>query len=118
MEKPAAHDRRSLQPILRLRMPDKDRVSFGLPIVRPASSPDGDMYVPEGLATPEESTGAGAPGRPTIGVYFACANRYVRVTRNSSGEVYLARCPKCAKTMSFRVGAGGSSQRLFRLTCA
>ena len=93
--------------------------SFGLRII--ASSADGDVYVPEGAAERDSRergpavNGAGA--RPVIGVYFACSNRYVRVMRNASGDGYLARCPQCAKTMTVRVGSGGSSQRMFKVTC-
>lgn len=102
-------------------MVHSQRDSFGLPIVSRASNADGDAFVPAGSPVSGEgaatSEGAGSEARPTIGVYFACSNRYVRVTRNAAGDGYLARCPKCAKTMSVRVGRGGSSQRMFRVTC-
>jgi len=55
--------------------------------------------------------------RPSIGVYFRCANAYQRVFRNAQGTAYLARCPKCAKTMTFRVGPSGSAQRQFEISC-
>lgn len=55
--------------------------------------------------------------RPSIGVYFRCANAYVRVFRNPQGTAYLARCPKCSKTKTFRVGPDGSSQRQFEISC-
>ena len=103
-------------------MVNAKRDSFGLPIVPPASNADGDAFVPEG-ADAASIPGAiradrGSGAKPTIGVYFACANRYVRVTRNAEGDGYLARCPVCSKTMSVRVGPGGSSQRMFQVTCA
>lgn len=55
--------------------------------------------------------------RPSIGVYFRCANAYCRVYRNPQGTAYLARCPRCAKTKTFRVGRGGSPQRQFVISC-
>ncbi len=100
-------------------MVDSPRDSFRLPIVSPASNADGDAFVPVGAegAASGPGDGAASGSRPTIGVYFACANRYVRVTRNAAGDGYLARCPVCAKTMAVRVGRGGSSQRMFQVTC-
>lgn len=57
-------------------------------------------------------------GRPFIGVSFVCSNQYVRVYRNAKGEHYLARCPTCGKTVSFRVGNGGTSERFFEVSCS
>ena len=28
------------------------------------------------------------------------------------------RCPKCGKTVSFRVGSGGTSERFFEVSCS
>ena len=56
-------------------------------------------------------------GRPYLRVYFACANQYIRVYRDTSVVSYTARCPKCGMTKSFLVGAGGTEQRSFSLTC-
>lgn len=50
-------------------------------------------------------------------VWFACARRYQRVYRNRQGTQYLARCPLCARTCRFRVGPGGTTRRLFQVTC-
>lgn len=77
-------------------------------------TPDGDAFIPEGADPPAP---AATPSRPAIGVYFECANQYVRVYRDAGGSTYLARCPRCAKTMSFRVAPGGSTQRMFRASC-
>ena len=102
-------------------MVQPQRDSFGLPIVSPASNTDGDAFVPAGSPVSGDGSATsevrGTDARPTIGVYFACSNRYVRVRRNAAGDGYLARCPTCAKTMAVRVGEGGSSQRMFRVTC-
>jgi hypothetical protein len=58
-----------------------------------------------------------AGGRPFLMVMFACANAYQKVFRSLDGTHYAARCPKCGMTKRFAVGAGGASQRQFRLTC-
>ncbi|MGP1271931.1 MAG: hypothetical protein ACTS22_01215 [Phycisphaerales bacterium] len=65
----------------------------------------------------ERAGSADGTGRPYLRVYFACANQYVRVYRRPDVPRYLARCPSCGMTKSFRVGAGGSDQRFFELTC-
>lgn len=61
--------------------------------------------------------GKGPAGRPFIGVYFQCANRYVRVHRHVDGSSYAARCPSCGKSMTFLVADGGTDQRMFRASC-
>lgn len=55
--------------------------------------------------------------RPWLGVYFQCAGAYLRVLRNASGTGYLARCPRCSRTVQFRVGKGGTAQRFFEVSC-
>ena len=67
-----------------------------------------------GNTTPAPSQG----GRPFIGVTFVCSAQYVRVYRDARGERYLARCPSCGKTVTFRVGPGGTDQRFFEVSCA
>lgn len=60
---------------------------------------------------------AQASGRPFLMVTFTCAGAYQRVYRSLDGTHYMARCPKCAKTMRFVVGAGGTGQRAFQVSC-
>lgn len=55
--------------------------------------------------------------RPFLQVMFTCANAYLRVYRSSDGQRYLARCPRCGKEVRFQVGAHGTSQRQFEVTC-
>ncbi|MCA9275203.1 MAG: hypothetical protein KDA29_04180 [Phycisphaerales bacterium] len=58
------------------------------------------------------------PGRrPWLGVHFVCSGMYQRVYRDLNGDRYLARCPKCGKTITFKVGPGGSNQRFFDVSC-
>lgn len=75
----------------------------------------GDPAAPAGDAA--DPGGPGLRGRPFLRVYFACANQYVRVYRNGSGDAYRARCPACGRTMDFAVGPEGTGERFFRLTC-
>jgi hypothetical protein len=71
---------------------------------------------PPGRPTPPA---AGPPRTPNpwIGVRFVCAGQYIRVYRRPESPVYLARCPKCAKCVRFRVGQGGSNARMFDVSC-
>ena len=55
--------------------------------------------------------------RPWIGVRFLCSGQYVRVYRNRAGDAYLAACPRCGRTVRFRVGEGGVQERFFEVSC-
>lgn len=55
--------------------------------------------------------------RPWIGVRFLCSGQYLRVYRNRAGDAYLAACPRCGKTVRFRVGHGGVQERFFEVSC-
>ena len=55
-------------------------------------------------------------GRPFLGIMFDCCQVYSRVYRHHSGEFYAGRCPKCMRTLRFRVNAeGGSGKRFWRV---
>jgi hypothetical protein len=56
-------------------------------------------------------------GRPWLGVRFACSGAYLRVYRNAAGTEYLARCPRCGKSVRFAVAPGGTGQRFFEVRC-
>ncbi len=62
-------------------------------------------------------SGSDPPARPWLGVWFECAGAYQRVTRNAAGTQYVARCPKCGKSVTFRVGSGGTGERFFKVRC-
>lgn len=86
------------------------------------SEPGRRLSILEGSGQPNPGGGAGggggaAGGRPWIGVRFLCAGAYVRVPRNRDGTAYLAMCPRCGKTVRFRVGPGGTDQRFFEVAC-
>ena len=55
--------------------------------------------------------------RPWLGVLFRCSGAYQRVYRNAVGTAYLARCPRCGKSVTFRVGVGGTRERFFEVHC-
>lgn len=53
-------------------------------------------------------------GRPWLSVMFDCCRVYQRVYRNAAGDRYSGRCPKCGRSVGFRVGHGGVTARSFR----
>lgn len=61
--------------------------------------------------------GSGPATRPWLSVYFRCSNSYARAYRNAARTGYLGRCPRCAKTIRFMVGPGGTGQRMFEVSC-
>ena len=66
-----------------------------------------------------QSASSGATGsraaqsKPYLSVRFACCRVYQRVYRDPDGRRYRGRCPRCAKAVTFAVGAGGTSARYF-----
>ena len=86
------------------------------------SSADVDIANPSPAPCPEQGPEASPSPvrravRPWIGVYFSCSNTYTRVSRSPDVRTYLARCPKCGKSVRFRVGPGGSNARFFEVSC-
>jgi hypothetical protein len=65
---------------------------------------------------PTSASPAAQGGKPHLNVHFACCNVYLRVYRSVDGRSYLARCPKCAKAVTFQVQPGGTDARMFRVT--
>lgn len=55
--------------------------------------------------------------RRFLGVRLDCAAAYVRAYPNRAGTEYLARCPKCLKSIRFPIGPGGTGQRMFVADC-
>lgn len=54
-----------------------------------------------------------AKGKKFLGVMFACCSAYARVPLSKDGTRYDARCPRCRRAITFRVGSGGTDQRVF-----
>jgi len=89
------------------------------PVIRLATNAMSDhpryLDIVEGPSA--RSADSGSTPRPSIQVWFACANAYQRVFRSVNGDRYSARCPKCGKQIGFAVGRGGTNQRLFEVRC-
>ena len=62
---------------------------------------------------PSEETPESAPKRKYIGVKFNCCGVYLRVYVNRDGTAYEGRCPKCYKSVKFKIGSGGTDHRFF-----
>lgn len=71
----------------------------------------------EGATIKPRASASDDPAKPFLQVLFRCGPTYVRVYRNRAGDGYDARCPKCGKRVTFRVGPGGSNARAFEVEC-
>ena len=66
----------------------------------------------------EDTSAPSRPGtgkRPSrfLGIQYDCCGVYGRAYLNREGTAYEARCPKCFRTVKFRVGDGGTDSRFF-----
>ncbi|MGL6196977.1 MAG: hypothetical protein ACRC2T_19365 [Thermoguttaceae bacterium] len=50
-----------------------------------------------------------------VGIKFNCCGLYVRVYVNKDGTAYEGRCPRCAKPVKLKIGAGGTNNRFFEV---
>ena len=72
----------------------------------------------QGVGGERKGTGRGGlTGRPWLGLFFRCAGVYGRAYRNEAGTAYIGRCPRCGKPVYIKVGAGGTSERMFEVRC-
>lgn len=44
---------------------------------------------------------------------FECCSIYQRIYRDPSGESYQGRCPRCLRSVRFRVAPNGTRVRVF-----
>lgn len=51
--------------------------------------------------------------RPFLRIFYECCRVYQRIYRNPDGSIYQGRCPRCLRTVKFRVGPSGTSVRAF-----
>ncbi len=56
-------------------------------------------------------------GKKFLSLWFSCATVYGRAYPNAAGTEYCARCGKCGKTIEFPIGEGGTSRRMFEVSC-
>lgn len=60
-----------------------------------------------------DTGGGGFRDRPWLAVQWRCCGVYSRIYRNKEGTLYEGRCPRCARSVSARVGPGGTTNRFF-----
>jgi len=51
--------------------------------------------------------------RPFLRIFFECCQIYQRIYRHTEGHSYKGRCPRCLRTIEFRIGPGGTAARAF-----
>lgn len=66
---------------------------------------------------PADAQNARKPDKRFLTLWFSCANICGRAHKSPDGTAYEARCGKCGKTVSFPIGSGGSSRRMFEVSC-
>ncbi len=55
--------------------------------------------------------------RKFLGVQFVSCACYGRLYMNDEGTAYVGRCPRCNTAYQVRIGATGTSQRMFQARC-
>jgi hypothetical protein len=61
----------------------------------------------------EEQSPTAEP-KPFVGILMKCCRTYVRAYLNSTGDTFIARCPRCAAIVRINVvDEGGSSNQFF-----
>jgi hypothetical protein len=61
---------------------------------------------------PRRQNGLNA-SRRYVGIHFICCDVYTRVYINRDATAYEGNCPKCAKRVRLKIGAGGTDSRFF-----
>lgn len=101
------------------RLADDFGMSERAPVSRPGGTPRASPSPPAQATQLDllESAEGSQAARPWLGIWYKCANKYVKVFRSPDGQTYTARCPKCGEATRFRVGEGGVSTRFFEIQC-
>lgn len=58
-----------------------------------------------------------APRRAFLGVKYVTCGAYGRLYKNRAETAYVGHCPRCAHYYQIRIGAGGTADRFFEITC-
>jgi hypothetical protein len=74
-----------------------------------------DMEGLEGADHPGQG-GSSLRDRPWVGIHFDCCGVYARIYRNPEGTAYRGACPRCRRSVTLRVGTGGTDARFFQAT--
>ena len=56
-------------------------------------------------------------GKKFLGVRFTSCQCYGRLYMNDEGTAYVGRCPRCGTPFHVRIGANGTSSRMFMAQC-
>ena len=56
-------------------------------------------------------------GKRFLGVRFINCACYGRLYQNDAGNAYVGACPRCGKRYQVRIGATGTSTRMFMASC-
>ena len=67
----------------------------------------------EGGVSEPSAPPAASSGRPFLSILFRCCGAYARIYKSADGKAYAGHCPKCAKPVRVKIGAGGSNVRFF-----
>lgn len=51
--------------------------------------------------------------RPWLAVLWKCCSTYSRIYRNTAGDAYEGRCPRCGRAVHVRIGPTGTHARFF-----
>jgi hypothetical protein len=52
-------------------------------------------------------------GRPYLRIMFDCCQVYQRIYRDRLGHFYEGRCPRCLRSVRFRIAPHGTGARAF-----
>lgn len=52
-------------------------------------------------------------GRPYLRIMFDCCQVYQRIYRDRIGRFYEGRCPRCLRTVRFKIAPHGTGARAF-----
>jgi hypothetical protein len=63
---------------------------------------------------PVDAARGSTGGRPYLGVHFVCCDAYTRIYVNRERTAYVGHCPKCSRSVTVRIGPGGTSARFFQ----